>query len=243
VYTHPSKDRQIDFYLADNGTFGTIEKRSLDSAGPPLTAQVEGLGIDTLSELFLQVAPGHALPSELIDADARALELREAASTTTNLREATGSGEAPPSLEYEPEVSRQTLQSGCSSDLFDDDWGASWFRQNYCYLDGYGEGGCASASTCYLCSTNRDTLATETSGSNPTEIHGTVFNGDFNVSGRYEMWYRTGSWPGPYTWHKEFFGALPPRNTMSIHWYGLKWLVKAFNSCPHNGAAKNWNLP
>jgi hypothetical protein len=225
VYTYRAKDRQVEFYVADNGSFGTIEKGPLDSGNSPLTQPVEGRHTATLSELFFRAAPDQPLPRELLDADALALELQKKSTAT------------PPQDEAQPlpfDMAPQRVLSGtCTGDLYGDQWGAQWFVDNYCYVYG------STFPAQNLCWLNKNTSATAASSGNtslqPTEIFGGLFNGDFNATATYSASYNDG------TWHVGYSGTLPARNAWWVHWYNLRWSVTTNNGCPSdNFASMSW---
>ena len=235
VYTHRADGRELKFYVAENGSCGTMETVSIDEAPKPRPTM--GKGIDSLAKLFEAAAPDHAVPPELVAADEFASDLREQAKVIEGdakaLRNTASDQPSPAASEYEAPPPQQVRSGTCSTDWNGDNWAAQWFSDNYC--NAFGTSFPAQNQNWF----NRDNSATATSGGNPdgqpTEIFGAVLNANFTAGGTYRGQYNDG------TWHTLFTGSLPARDVWWVNWFGLKWNVRTQNDCNDcNHACMAW---
>ena len=126
---------RFDFLRLKDGSLATRE--SMDIGDGQLLSQRMKSEPTTMVDVFRFLAPNQAVPSKLIDADRRNEEARLAAA-----KRPPNPHFVPPPSDLEPTggpwsgsdlASSQQSLLACSGDLLNDNWGAQWFLNNYCY--------------------------------------------------------------------------------------------------------------
>jgi len=219
----------VDFYEFTPGAVAIHESYSIDSGEKPL---VDTTHAASLAEFYAQLNPGErAVPSAILDADQRALELASAA-------EAVG---APPTMTAtEVPAVDNAITAGasgtCSADLNHDAWAAQWFLNNFC-----------NAGAFRSCLTNNGQISTSSQSSAPW-MSWRQLEGDFNLTGHItgDHWHCDSWWPGVvacgWVMTTDFDYDTQPRSVQVWNWNPASHAeVVGRSQCGHCDVALLWN--
>jgi hypothetical protein len=216
----------LEFYDFGEGQVGIKEQFAMGDT--PLLDNDAALQTLTLEDMYRHVRPGSLVPAGILSADAHAADtLSKPQVIRTKL----------PALLAQPEVAKvQSAASNCSADLFNDNWSAQWFVDNFAQLWLYNCGG----DFVNVNHAENLTLAQAWAGGKYVWLW-KAFNGDFNVSGSFVI-YRNGfGLPANIPLGN---GSIPPRNvvqwTIRGGWNNQTNHADNRNSCGHAGYAQIW---
>jgi hypothetical protein len=238
VYTvQVNESHKIDFYEYGLGMTGVHETFP--------AGEVEALRLPddqprTLAQLFDLVRPGDRVPNEIQRADARALVAREdleakLASDPHFLPAALRSDAVDPGREL-GQVSQPAIT--CSGDFFGDQWGASWFIQNFDRVFSFGVT-CPSGPSNVASFSESNTITNFFSAQarHPTSriLQWKQMEGDFsNAGSTIGMMVKPGLIASNLVlWNH----SIAPRNisihTMNPNSLNLEWLAQGTSPCTH----------
>jgi hypothetical protein len=216
----------LEFYDFGEGQVGIKEQFAMgDKALLDDNAALQTL---TLEDMYKHVRPGSAVPAAILGADAHAADtLSKPQAIRTKL----------PALAAQPEVAKvQSAAVSCSTDLFNDNWSAQWFIDNFAQFWLYDCGG----DFVNVNHVENQPFTKSWAGGKYVWLW-KAFDGDFNVPGSFVI-YRNGfGLPANVPLGS---GSIPPRNvvqwTIRGGWNNQTNHADSTNSCNHAGAAQIW---
>jgi hypothetical protein len=225
---------RIDFYEFADGQTALRETYKAGDARTVLQP-LSGKGLKTLTELYQHfAAPGASVPSAIREADVRAANSqRFNYAPVTPVGRWVGRGASGDNVVRSSPVTdglgqdRQGL-SACSGDFFGDNWGAQWFRDNYCNPIGM-ENACITnhqEEVAYFTSCGLDYYQ---------------FEGDFDNIGSVRMEHESCNFWGTCSFITDWNGFVSPRD--DFHWYYNypgTWRVTGRSSCGHLDMSFSW---
>jgi hypothetical protein len=217
---------RIDFYEFADGQTALRETYKTEGARAVLQP-LSGKGLKTLAELYQHfAAPGTSVPSAIGEADVRAANLQRSNYAPVRPvgrrvgRGATGDNVGRSSPADGLGQDRQAVLE-CSADLFGDNWGEQWFRNNYCE---------PPIGTDNYCFTN-DWVEVEEFTSCGLDYF--QFEGDFDNGGSVRMAHESCSFFSC-SFVEDWNGFVSPRD--AFHWYYNypgTWRVTGKSNCGH----------
>jgi hypothetical protein len=216
----------LEFYDFGEGQVGIKEQFVMGDK--PLLDDDAALQTLTLEDMYRHLRPGTSVPAAILGADAHAADtLSKPQVIRTKM----------PAPAPQPEVAKvQSAASTCSTDLFNDNWSAQWFVDNFAQFYLYDCGG-------GLVGVNHaeNRTATQYWAGGKYVWLWKAFEGDFNVSGSFVI-YRNGfGLPANIPLGS---GTIPPRNvvqwTIRGGWNNQTNHADSKSFCGHAGAAQIW---
>jgi hypothetical protein len=225
LYSIESKPGQrLDFYDFGDGQTAVHETHRMETDAPVVDA-IRAKRPKTLAEIYRLASPGTPVPAILVDADSHAADYSRA-------NPAPASEEATPAPASSVASSPQAL-TACSGDFYGDNWGAQWFRSNYCdYQPG---------SDQFWCRTNRWTV--DTGDQEHTNFYYYQFEGDFNNQGWTTGTHKHCSFFSC-TWIRDWDYWFAPRHVHTWYYggYGMR-RAEGSSQCGHAGLALHQDYP
>jgi len=225
----------IEFFDVGNG-MGLV--RELMPAGQRAVLDNIDEGNRSLATYFRLVRPTTAVPATLLDADERALLTKAkldrlvAQNPSAHTLAATA---APIEVEDPSIVQVQSAETAsCSADMFGDAWGAQWFRDNFCGLNGVT---CTGGTfTTKVCDTNWSLKTVETD-------RGFIWRqmaGDFNVPGHTKGWFKVPLFPQTVLWDHDIAPRTVAIHAMTSGSSNITHAARGTDPCSHGHRVRIW---
>jgi hypothetical protein len=228
---------RIDFYeFADGQT--ALREAFPPGGGPAALPPLSREGVTTFGEAYQRLAtPKTSVPSVLREADVRAADLRRfnyapvAPSGDNVVRTSPLTDADVADRDQRLGEDRQALSITCSGDFFGDNWGAQWFRDNYCVPTSGLQNACFTNQWGHVAQLSTMGLVYQ------------QFEGDFDNHGWVRMEHESCNFWGTCSWVRDFDGTVIPRDVFL--WYyqtaGTR-KITASSQCGHMGRSFYWQI-